>query len=114
MAGARWQECSYHSSDWRIIAAAACLALELQRRRDRERWDGTPAALFGECAGRLHETELDAVTQLFRDPISWRVGQTELNNGQHRACALRFGGARRVPVLDESLPLLSDDEIAGT
>lgn len=100
----RWNECPYHSTDWRKVADAASWVLTTQLRRDRNEWDDTPFILAADYeGGTLTEEERDAVTSLLWEPISWTLGADGLMNGQHRACALRAAGAPEVPVLAESL-----------
>lgn len=46
----------------------------------------------------LDKRASDALSSLFYDPIWWTPDDTGVSNGQHRTCALRVGGAERVPV----------------
>ncbi len=104
-AKSRWDECSYHSSDWKTVADAACWVLRTQLQRDPGAWDATASTLAEHYPGRtLVADELDAVGNLLSwDPISWTPGADSVTDGQHRACALRAAGALEVPVWGEDL-----------
>lgn len=98
-------QCHYHEADWKSIADASVQILdELGPDATNEEYEAAASAL-----------ELDSVEQcwlvsLFRDPIAVKEMQ-EYNNGQHRACALRFSGADRAVVKTDgkSLPEISAD-----
>ena len=99
----RWEECDYHVDDWAKIAQAACWVLEIELQDEPEVWSTDRWSLLGgypEAA--LDEREIHAVDMLFGDPITWTPGQDEVEDGQHRACALRCVKAAAVPVLDLS------------
>ncbi len=103
MVGSRWNECPYHAGNWSRIALAACWVLEVELRNEPDVWsDSTRGDLSRYSAANLDEGEIDTVASLFDNPITWWPGQDMLDDGQHRACALRCAGATAVPVVDES------------
>ncbi len=99
----RWGECPYHTTNWKVAAAAACWVLRSQVERDPDAWDGSPFVLASDYpAHALTERERDAVCSLLWEPIAWSVGSDMVMNGQHRACALRVSAALEVPVLSDA------------
>lgn len=86
------QGCGYHRAiDWRDVAAIASELVET----------------FGPALDHFHIVDArehldkrtaNALSSPFYDPIWWSPGDTGVSNGQHRTCALRVGGAVRVPV----------------
>jgi len=96
-AGAQWfltlteedfKACDRHDADWLAIAAVSVeiyRGLEAEATMDTVRQRVT--ARFGDTSDAFH-----CVT-LFRDPITWRPGQTRVGDGQHRTCALKAAGA---------------------
>jgi hypothetical protein len=86
------RSCIYHQVDWPAVAARAC---ELVEAHGPElRWDAVDKA-----AATLEEPARSFLVSLFWDPINWWSTSKIFTNGQHRACGLFLGGAKRVPVL---------------
>lgn len=85
------RSCIYHQVDWAAVADLAC---ELVKAHGPElMWDAVDKA-----AAALDEPERSYLVSLFWDPICWYPTSKMFTNGQHRACGLSLGGARRVPV----------------
>lgn len=102
-AAGRWNECRYHSTDWKLAAAAACWVLAVELERDPDGWTASPFTLASRYPHvALTEMERSAVYSLLWEPISWTVGSDMVMDGQHRSCALRVSGAIEVPVLSEA------------
>lgn len=77
--------CPYHLVNWKAIADESVRVL-------RSSSDGGQEAYFEKATeGNLEGQHLEILQSLFIDPI--RIIGGEYDNGQHRACGLRFSGA---------------------
>lgn len=77
--------CQYHQADWKRIAALSVAVLA--RMQEGQRRDKA-LRVIARRYGLNHRDELELMF-LFADPIHWGFGTDELQNGQHRVCALK-------------------------
>jgi hypothetical protein len=98
------KRCRYHQGcDWKAVADASVemmARLESPGEHDYE----VVAREFGLPDGECH-----ALMSLFGDPISLGDDRQWYTNGQHRSCAVRFSGARRVAVEVDIETTVHDD-----
>ena len=96
--------CPYHQGcDWRVVADAS---VKMLARLD------SPGDSDYEVVARefgLADAELRALMSLFDDPISLGDDRQGYTNGQHRSCAVRFSGAKRVAVEVDIKTTVHDD-----
>jgi hypothetical protein len=81
--------CRYHQADWRTIADLSVAILE-DTGGDSSHFNYSERA---GTIGNLSEAERGWLISLFTNPII--ISEDGYTNGQHRACALRFSGAKR-------------------
>jgi hypothetical protein len=82
--------CSYHQAGWVEIGE---IAHRLVAAGDwRQAWTDL------DVDGSLEREDRHWLYSLFRDPIRWDEGGSNLINGQHRLCALRAAGVSACPV----------------
>lgn len=84
------RKCRYHDANWKKIADEGCRLIDTLGRVAED--DYVNAAR----ASKLRKKDRGWLVSLFSDPVF--IGGGGYTNGQHRACALRFSGADRVPV----------------
>lgn len=83
--------CAYHQVDWIDVAARACELVETHGALLREETIESTAKELGHLEGAF-------LWSLFENPIKWHPSSPTITNGQHRACGLVVGKAKRVPV----------------
>ncbi|MHB2029257.1 MAG: hypothetical protein ACYCPT_10625 [Acidimicrobiales bacterium] len=81
--------CIYHAADWKAIAKESVRIIE------DEPIDESPY-LSKVRSWAMNPTDRKWLESLFMEPIS--LSSDQLDNGQHRSCALRFSGADTVAV----------------
>jgi len=82
--------CAYHLHNWKAIADESVRVLRSVPGGDQE-------ACFEQATqGILSGEHLEILLSLFVDPV--RIIGGEYDNGQHRACGLRFSGAAEVVI----------------
>lgn len=87
------EACSFHAADWRSIADESVRIYESSSSR-------TPEALAATAAtSGLPPAERRWLASLFRTPVV--VHEHSYGDGQHRGCALRFGGASHAVVVTD-------------
>jgi hypothetical protein len=83
--------CVYHQVDWIDVAGRACALVETHGATLR-------AAAIDAAAEQLPDPDGAFLWSLFETPLKWYPSSPTLTDGQHRACGLVVGNARRVPV----------------
>jgi hypothetical protein len=83
-------ECLRHTPDWRPAADAA---VEVSQHYGPT----SESQAVPHFATSNHSEEVKRLVLIFwRDPIKWMPGKPQLNDGQHRTCALKASGAKSV------------------